>query len=112
MARLHVKKNDIVTVISGASKGKSGKVLAVTPDKQQVVVEGLNLRRKAVRRSPENPQGGFNELEAPIHASNVMLQEKYDERRKKQGKAPAVAEASTPAQTQEQADTQDEVSES
>ena len=85
MARAHVKKNDMVTVIAGADNGRSGKILSVDPVKQRVVVEGINRRKKAVRRSQDNPQGGIVEREFPIHASNVMLKEKYDARRGRSG---------------------------
>ena len=80
MARVRIKKNDMVTVISGAQKGQAGKVLSVDSGKGRVVVEGLNRRKRAVRRSAENPQGGIIEVECPLHVSNVMLQAKYDQR--------------------------------
>lgn len=81
MARTHVKRDDIVTVIAGADKGKSGKVLTVDRAKGRVTVEGINVRRKAVRRSPDHPQGGITDKECPIHMSNVMLQERFEARR-------------------------------
>ena len=109
MARMHVKRNDLVTVISGAEKGKSGRVLAVDRAKARVTVEGCNVRRKTVRRSPENPQGGIIEVEGAIHISNVMLQEKYDGRRAKAGK-PEVADAGASADNAEAS--QDEVQQS
>jgi len=80
MARVHVRRDDMVTVISGAAKGKSGRVLSVNREKNRVCVEGVNVRKKTVRRSQEHPQGGIIEVECPIHASNVMLQEKYQAR--------------------------------
>ena len=67
---MHVKENDQVMVISGANKGKTGRVLRVMLDKNRVVVEGVNLvKRHTKPRS--NKQGGIVEKEAPIHASNV-----------------------------------------
>lgn len=78
--KVRIKKDDMVTVISGAHKRKSGKVMSVLRAKDQVVVEGINVRKKAFKRSQENPQGGFLERECPIHISNIMLQERYDER--------------------------------
>jgi large subunit ribosomal protein L24 len=81
MVKVHVKRDDIVTVISGAAKGKTGKVMSVDRARSRVVVEGVNVRKKTVRRSQEHPQGGIIEIECPIHSSNVMLQEKYDARR-------------------------------
>ena len=90
MARAHVKKNDVVVVISGASKGKTGKVLRVDRDKECVVVAGLNVRKQAVRRSQKHPQGGIIEFEAPLHISKVMAQADYEARRaRKTGQAPA-----------------------
>ncbi|MEO0454901.1 MAG: 50S ribosomal protein L24 [Verrucomicrobiota bacterium] len=71
--KYHVKREDEVTIISGAHKGKSGKVLQVLRKKGTVVVEGVNLRKKAIRPSQDNPKGGFEEREMPIHASNVKL---------------------------------------
>jgi large subunit ribosomal protein L24 len=78
--KVRIKKDDTVTVISGAHKRKSGKVMSVLRAKDQVVVEGINVRKKALKRSQEHPQGGFLERECPIHISNIMLQERYDER--------------------------------
>jgi len=62
-----------VKVISGNHKGESGKVLAVFPKTNRVVVQGLNFIKKATRPTQENPSGGFNEKEASIHISNVMV---------------------------------------
>jgi len=71
--KTHVKKNDEVVVISGNHKGKSGKVLQVFPEKQQVLVEGIRLIKKHARRSQDRPEGGIIEKEGPIHISNVKL---------------------------------------
>jgi len=67
-----VRKDDIVEVIAGASKGAHGKVLRVLIDKDRVVVEGVNMVYRHVRRSRRNPQGGRIRQEAPIHISNVQ----------------------------------------
>jgi large subunit ribosomal protein L24 len=83
MNTLHVKKNDMVVVLSGDEKGKSGKVLAVYPSKLRVLVEGVNVVKKALRKSQNNPKGGIISKEAPIYVSKVMLQEKFEARRKK-----------------------------
>ncbi|XOB97905.1 50S ribosomal protein L24 [Deinococcota bacterium DY0809b] len=69
--KLHVKKGDNVVVVSGKDRGKTGRVIAVYPKKQRVVVEGVNVVKKAMRTTPDNPQGGFHEMEAPVHASKV-----------------------------------------
>lgn len=70
---MHVKKGDTVKVLSGKDKGKTGKVLRSVPAKQRVVVEKVNMIKKAMRPTQANPQGGISSLEAPIHVSNVML---------------------------------------
>ncbi|PXA04958.1 50S ribosomal protein L24 [Coraliomargarita sinensis] len=76
-----IKREQEVVVISGAHKGKRGKVLEVrAPEK--VLVEGVNLVTKYERKSQENPEGGSVEKEAPIHYSNVMLAEKFDAKSK------------------------------
>ncbi len=71
MAR-HIKKGDLVEIISGNNKGSTGKVLRVNPKKKRVVVEGLNLAYKHVRPSQRNPQGGRIRIEQSIHISNVL----------------------------------------
>ena len=67
----HVKKGDTVLVLSGADKGKTGRVLRVVPDKDRVVIEGVNMIKKHSRPTQRNPKGGIVEKEAPIHISNV-----------------------------------------
>ena len=67
-----VRKDDIVEVISGDHRGERGKVLRVIPEQQRVVVEGVNMVYRHVRRSRRHPQGGRIQKEAPIHLSNVM----------------------------------------
>lgn len=69
--KMHVKRNDMVTVIAGNDKGKSGKILRVYPDKNRVIVEGVNMRKRHVRPTQQYPQGAILEREMPIHASNV-----------------------------------------
>jgi len=71
MAR-HVKKGEMVQIIAGDHKGSTGRVMRVMPDKQRVLVEGLNLAYKHVRPSQRNPQGGRIRVERPIHISNVL----------------------------------------
>jgi len=74
---LPVKKGDRVTVIAGNHKGKSGIVKAVFPKKQRVTVEGVNLVRRVSRPTTRNPNRTFVENEAPIHVSNVRLEEPH-----------------------------------
>jgi large subunit ribosomal protein L24 len=69
--KTHVNKGDKVTVISGGHKGKSGVVLSVNAAKQQVIVEGVRKIKKAVKPTQENQEGGIEELDGPIHISNV-----------------------------------------
>jgi large subunit ribosomal protein L24 len=70
---MHVKKGMSVKIISGNHRGEQGKVLAVFPAKQQVIVEGGNFIKRATRPTQQNPGGGFIEKEAPIQLSNVMV---------------------------------------
>ncbi len=60
-------------VITGKDKGKMGKVLRVIPKEDRLVVENINVTKKAVRKSQKNPQGGVIQIESPIHRSNVMV---------------------------------------
>jgi len=69
---LHIKKGDMVEIISGDYKGATGKVLRVIPEKNKVVVQGRNMAKKHVRPSRRNPQGGRINVEQPIHISNVL----------------------------------------
>jgi large subunit ribosomal protein L24 len=73
---LHIKKNDQVIVIAGKDKGKTGKVLHVMPEQDRLIIEHINLAKKAQRRTQENQKGGFVDIEMPIHRSNVMLLDK------------------------------------
>ena len=77
---LNIKKNDQVVVIAGKDKGKTGKILRVFPKRNRVIVEHINLSKKAQRRTQENQQGGFLEIEMSIHRSNVMLVDKKTNR--------------------------------
>ena len=72
MARqLHVRKGDLVVVISGASKGKRGKVLRVVGDR--VVIEKVAMIKRHTKPSQKNPQGGIVDKEGSVHVSNVLL---------------------------------------
>jgi large subunit ribosomal protein L24 len=81
----HVKKGDHVEVISGNFRGSSGRVLAVLSSKQRVVVEGVRIIKKHLRKSQDNPSGKIAEREGPIHISNVRLLER--EKPEKGGKS-------------------------
>jgi large subunit ribosomal protein L24 len=71
--KFHVKTGDTVLVISGNEKGKKGKILKMLTDKQRAIVEGLNIVKKHIKPSAQNPQGGIIKKEAGIHISNLML---------------------------------------
>ena len=81
--RFHVRKGDEVEVISGNFKGSSGKILEVIPSKQRVLIEGVRIIKKHLRKSQDNPQGKIAEREGPIHISNVRLIEKKAEKKTK-----------------------------
>lgn len=78
---VHVKKNDLVVVLAGNDRGKRGKVLSVNRKSNRVSVEGIRIQKKAMRKSQDRPQGGFQEREGFIDASNVMLAQQFDERK-------------------------------
>jgi len=73
MAGLKIRRGDRVMVIRGNHRGQEGTVLRVEPDKNRVVIEGINRRKRHMKPSQANPEGGIVEFEAPVHASNVML---------------------------------------
>jgi large subunit ribosomal protein L24 len=76
MARLQtpIRRNDQVVVIAGKDRGKRGRVLRVLPERNRVVVEGINFVKRHTKPNPaRNIKGGIAEREAPIHASNVQL---------------------------------------
>jgi large subunit ribosomal protein L24 len=70
---MKIHKNDMVVVVAGNARGKTGKVLKVYPEKSRVIVEGVNIIKRHSKPSQRNPQGGIVQREAPIHVSNVML---------------------------------------
>ncbi|WP_299452336.1 50S ribosomal protein L24 [uncultured Microscilla sp.] len=71
--KLHLKKGDKVKVIAGNSRGKEGDVLEVIIEKNRVVVEGVNMIKKHLKPSANNPQGSIQEIEGSIHISNLMV---------------------------------------
>ncbi|MEY4271111.1 MAG: ribosomal protein [Pseudomonadota bacterium] len=71
---MSIRKNDQVVVRAGKDRGKRGRVLSVLPEKNRVIVEGVNLIKRHTKPNPQkNIKGGIVEREAAIHASNVML---------------------------------------
>ncbi len=92
MHSFHVKKNDEVVVIAGADKGKRGRVIAVDGKSQRVLVEGVRMIKRHMRKSQQYPNGQIVEREGSIHISNVMKADRFDARAAKRGTAPAPAQ--------------------
>ena len=90
-AKFHIKKNDEVVVLSGTQRGKRGKVLEVLRQRGRVIIEGVNLIKKAERKTQDRPQGGIVEREGALHISKIMLAADYDSRKS------ATASGSQPA---------------
>ena len=69
-----IRKNDTVLVVTGKDRGKRGRVLQIVPDKNRLIVEGVNMIKRHTRPNPgKNIQGGIVQREAALHASNVQL---------------------------------------
>jgi large subunit ribosomal protein L24 len=86
---MKIRSGDVVEILTGDDRGKQGKVLRTMPGKDRVVVEGVNVVYKHVRKTQQNPRGGRIEKEAPIHVSNVRVVTRADSgkaARKKSGK--------------------------
>jgi len=99
LIKTHVHAGDIVKVISGNHRGSEGKILQVNRAKSQVVIEGVRMIKKHVKRSQEQPNGAIIEREGPIHLSNVKLLEKAPRtgnEAKKEGKPAKEAKAKAP----------------
>jgi|TARA_B110000196_G_scaffold185320_1_gene158897 large subunit ribosomal protein L24 len=73
----HFKKGDTVYILSGEDRGASGKVIDVLTSSERVVVEGLNMVKKHIRKNQDQPQGEIAEREGTIHWSNVMREDRY-----------------------------------
>lgn len=88
--KFHVHRDDIVEVISGNHRGSTGKVLQILPDKEQVIIEGVRMIKKNMRKSQDHPNGAIIEREGPLHISNVKLvQQPAEEAPKKSAKKKA-----------------------
>jgi large subunit ribosomal protein L24 len=72
-AKFHVKSGDLVKVISGDDKGKTGTITSIEREKNRAIVEGLNKVSRHVKPSAQTPNGGIIPQEAPIHISKLML---------------------------------------
>ena len=73
----HFKKGDTVYILSGEDRGASGKVIDVLTSSERVIVEGLNMVKKHIRKNQDQPQGEIAEREGTIHWSNVMREDRY-----------------------------------
>ena len=83
--KCHVKKGDQVEVVSGNFRGSSGKVLEVIARKQRVLIEGVRIIKRHLRKSQDRPQGTIAEREGPIHISNVKVLERGEKAGKGKG---------------------------
>lgn len=80
MKSFHIKKNEEVVVLSGAHKGKRGRVISVLPKKQRVIIEGVAMIKRHTRKSQQHPNGAIVEREGTVHISNVMGAASFDAR--------------------------------
>lgn len=80
---MHVKKGDAVVVLSGADKGKKGKVVRAMPKTGMVVVDGVNMKKKHQKSRREGKKGQVIEIAMPINASNIALESKSVKKAKK-----------------------------
>ena len=71
--KFKIRKDDTVQVIAGKDKGKRGTVVRIIAKKDAVIVSGINIVKKAMRRRSQQDQGGIAEVEAPLNISNVAL---------------------------------------
>nr|ARO90982.1 50S ribosomal protein L24 [Corynoplastis japonica] len=74
--KLHLKQGDLVKVIAGKDKGKTGEVIKLIKKKSQVVIKGINIKIKHIKPVKEGEVGKINQFESPIHSSNAMLLER------------------------------------
>ncbi|MDN3645033.1 50S ribosomal protein L24 [Pontixanthobacter aestiaquae] len=78
MPAAKIKKGDSVVVLSGKDKGRTGTVQKVMPKDGKVIVEGINIAARHRKPSQENPQGGIDRFEAPMHLSKVAVADPKD----------------------------------
>lgn len=71
--KFKIRRDDTVEVIAGKDKGKRGTVVRVVRDKDRVIVSGVNIVKKAMRKKSQQDRGGIVEIEAPLHISNVAI---------------------------------------
>ena len=80
MPKFHVKKGDQVVVIAGTERGKRGKIIEVLREDNRVIVEGVKMIKRHMRKSQAHPRGAIVEREGTVHISNVMRAEAFDAR--------------------------------
>jgi large subunit ribosomal protein L24 len=71
--KFKLRKDDAVQIIAGKDKGRNGRILRILRNKDRVLVEGLNIVKKAQKKRSQQDRGGIIEIEAPLHVSNVMI---------------------------------------
>ncbi len=71
--KTRLRKNDQVVVTTGKDRGKTGRVLTIDRTSGRVIVEGLNMVKKAVKKKKQTDKGGITDVEAPLHLSNVQI---------------------------------------
>jgi large subunit ribosomal protein L24 len=94
MAKFHVKKGDEVVVIAGTEKGKRGKIIQVLREKERVIVEGVKMIKKHVKKNQQHQNGAIIEREGTVHVSNVMKAENFDARSSRRAPAAEPVKAS------------------
>jgi len=72
-SKFKLRREDLVQVIAGKDKGKQGKILKIDREKGRVIVAGVNMIKKAMKKKSQTDRGGIVEIEAPLHISNVMI---------------------------------------
>ncbi len=87
MQKFHIKRGDVVVVISGAHRGKRGKILEMLPGKARARVEGVAMIKRHLKKSQEHPQGTIAEREGSLHLSKLMPLARWEQT--KAGKAEA-----------------------
>ena len=70
---MKIKQGDTIKVITGKDKGREGKVIRTYPKANKALIENINMYKKSMKKTEQNPQGGIVELPRPIHISNIMI---------------------------------------
>ncbi len=97
----HFKKGDTVYILSGEDRGASGKVIDVLTSSERVIVEGLNMVKKHIRKNQDQPQGEIAEREGTIHWSNVMREDRWNRNHRTAKEAVTTQEAGDKAEAEE-----------